>query len=80
MQKDVIRDIVQTAGRLPSTISDTGDLFEAGLDSIAMVNIMMAIEERLGLEFPDHLLDRRTFSSIAALTRTVADLQGARVP
>jgi acyl carrier protein len=79
MQGDVIRDILHKEGRLPVSIGDTDDLFEAGLDSIAMVNVMMAIEERLGLEFPDDRLNRHTFSSIVAIKRAVEDIQGARV-
>jgi acyl carrier protein len=79
MHVDVIRDIIHKEGRLPLSIGDTDDLFAAGLDSIAMVNVMMAIEERLGLEFPDDRLNRHSFSSIAAIKRVVEDIQGARV-
>ena len=47
------------------------DLFSAGLDSLAVVNIMLAIEDMFEVEFRDDLLNRASFSSIAALENAV---------
>ena len=52
------------------------DLYAAGLSSFASVQIMLAIEETFDLEFPDNLLNRKSFQSIAAITRTVEGLIG----
>jgi acyl carrier protein len=67
---DELRQIVSTHGKLLvpiQTLGDNADLFAAGMDSLAVVNVMMSIEERFGVELPDSLLNRQTFSSIAAL-------------
>ena len=69
-----LREIVGTHGRLTqpiATISDESDLFAAGLDSLAVVNVMLAIEETFDIEFRDDLLNRASFSSIAALEGAV---------
>ena len=47
-----------------SSLTDDSDLYEAGLTSHASVNLMLAIEDAFEIEFPEALLQRRTFSSI----------------
>ena len=76
--EDRLRDIVAKFGRLPvavSTLRSDDDLYEAGLSSLASVNLMLAIEEAFDVEFPDHLLTRRTFQSISSLTAIVSGLK-----
>lgn len=75
--QDDIREILARNGRLAipvEDLSDDADLFAAGLDSLAIVNVLMSIEERFDIELPDEMLSRRSFSSIATITRVVADL------
>lgn len=77
--KDTIREILQEVGGLGTpadALADDADLFAAGLTSFATVNVMLAIEDRFDLEFPDRLLRRDSFRSIAALAKVVAELQG----
>ena len=65
-----IRAILREHGRLAedvATLSDQSDLFEAGLTSHASVNLMLALEEHFEIEFPERMLHRRTFASIAAI-------------
>jgi acyl carrier protein len=72
--KNALRSIVENYGKLskPMTlITDDSDLFAAGMDSLAMVNVMLAIEESFGIEFRDDLLNRASFSSISALEHAV---------
>jgi len=72
--KNALRSIVENYGKLskPMTlITDDADLFAAGMDSLAMVNVMLAIEESFGIEFRDDLLNRASFSSISALEHAV---------
>ena len=52
-------------------IGDEDDLFEKGLDSFGSVQLMLALEERFDIEFPDHLLNRRSFTSIRAIRETI---------
>src|SRR5437773_1556041 len=75
--QDKIREVLAQSGRLAvpvDSLDDTADLFAAGLDSLAIVNVLMNIEECFDIELPDELLSRRTFASIATLTCVVADL------
>jgi acyl carrier protein len=80
--QDQIRQILAQNGRLAVPIdrlADEADLFAAGLDSLAIVNVLMSLEEHFDIELPDELLSRRTFASIASITRVVTDLT-ERVP
>ena len=59
---------------LISSLRDDDDLFVAGLDSLAIVNVLMALEERFDIELPDQMLQRKSFSSIAAIDAVVHGL------
>ena len=72
-----IREIIQSHARLSveaSTLADTDDLYVAGLTSLTTVNLMLALEDAFDIEFPDRLLSRRTFESIAALAEAIGGL------
>lgn len=74
-----IRELLAKHGGLPvavDQITDDADLYAAGMSSFASVQIMLAIEEAFDLEFPDTLLNRKSFQSIAAITRAVEGLVG----
>jgi acyl carrier protein len=76
-----IREALQQFGRLNQAVadlSDEADLFAAGFTSHATVNVMLAIEDALGIEFPDELLNRSTFVSIDALAHAVGVSRGER--
>lgn len=53
----------------------TDDLYAAGLSSLATVDLMLAIEDHFQIEFTSEWLNRRTFASIAALTKAIRALQ-----
>ena len=53
------------------------DLAGAGLTSLATVDLMLAIEDRFGVEFPESMLNRRTFATLANLTAAVDTLRSA---
>jgi len=75
-----LRSILDKHGRLgvpAAGLDDTADLFRLGLDSIGIVNVMLAVESTFGIEFPDALLTRQTFSSIASVASVVRQLQSA---
>jgi acyl carrier protein len=74
-----IREALQQFGRLNHAVGelhDDADLFAAGFTSHATVNVMLAIEDALGIEFPDELLNRSTFASIDALAHAVSASRG----
>jgi acyl carrier protein len=75
-----IRAVLREHGRLAqdvATLGDQSDLFEVGLSSHASVNLMLALEEHFQIEFPERMLHRRTFASIAAIRSSVDELIGA---
>lgn len=74
-----IRAIIADPGLLGidiSNLSDEDDLYAAGLTSHGTVNLMLALEERFDVEFPDSMLRRRTFESVAAIRAAIAQLLG----
>lgn len=72
-----IRDILEANGRLPvsaMSLRDEDDLYQHGLTSHATVNVMLALESAFDVEFPDVLLRRDTFKSVAAIRAALASL------
>jgi len=72
-----IRQVVATYGSLVvdiSTVGDHDDLVDAGMTSYANVNVMLALEEAFGIDFPEQVLRRSTFGSIAGIREVVSAL------
>jgi acyl carrier protein len=75
-----IRTVLDRHGKLNRPASELGgdaDLFQAGLTSHATVNVMLALEDALGIEFPDHMLRRSVFSSVTSLREALLELTPA---
>jgi acyl carrier protein len=78
---DTIRTILREFGRLAvdaRALTDDANLYEAGLTSHGSVNLMLAIEERFDVEFPDRMMQRGSFATIAAIRANVRHLIGER--
>ena len=78
---ETIRRVLAEHGRLtvdPATLDVDTDLYEVGMTSHASVTVMLALEDAFDVEFPDSLLTKDTFGSIAAITAVVEQLTGAR--
>lgn len=74
---DQIRAILKEHARLAvdvATLSDDSDLYEAGMTSHASVNVMLALEGTFDVEFPDRMLRRGVFGSIAAIRSAIDEL------
>ena len=72
-----IREILKSHARLPidvAELSDDADLYQAGLTSHASVNVMLALEGKFDVEFPDRLLKRGVFQSIASIRSALEEL------
>jgi acyl carrier protein len=72
-----VREIVKEHGRLSvdvESIGDTDSLYEAGMTSHASVNVMLALEDAFDVEFPDEMLKRSVFESVAAINAALAQL------
>jgi acyl carrier protein len=77
---DKIRKILQTHGRLSGdagTLDENADLYQAGMTSHASVNVMLALEGEFDIEFPDHMLKRSVFGSIASMAQAIGELTKA---
>lgn len=72
-----IRTILRDHGRLavnPEGLDEGADLYQAGLTSHASVNLMLALEDRFEVEFPERMLRRGAFSSIRAIRSAIEEL------
>jgi len=75
-----IRTVLQQHGRLgvdALAIEPSADLYQAGMTSHASVNVMLGLESEFDVEFPDHMLSRGVFASIAAIAGALQELQPA---
>jgi len=76
-----IKMLLARTGRLAvdvNLLADDQDLYSAGLTSFATVQLMLALEEAFDVEFPERMLNRRTFASIGAIEACVSEISGAR--
>jgi acyl carrier protein len=75
-----IRNVLREHGRLSvdaAQLKHDADLYEAGLTSHASVSIMLALESEFDIEFPDQMLSRSVFGSVAAIKDAVDTLIAA---
>ena len=72
-----VRQIIREHGRLPvdvDSLGDGADLYEAGMTSHASVNLMLALEGAFDVEFPDAMLRRSVFESVASIDEALGTL------
>jgi acyl carrier protein len=73
-----IRQIIKEHGRLPvdvDSLSESADLYEAGMTSHASVNVMLGLEDHFDVEFPDQMLKRSVFESVEAIASALTELR-----
>ena len=74
-----VRKVLKAHGRLAvdiEALEDSADLYQAGITSHASVNVMLALEGEFDVEFPDSMLKRSVFESVAAISAAIRDLLG----
>lgn len=74
---DKIRQAISDHARLPidvGILADDADLYQAGLSSHASVSLMLGLEDAFDLEFPDRMLKRSVFESIASIRAALNEL------
>jgi acyl carrier protein len=75
-----IRRVLSDHARLPvaaETLDERADLFAAGMSSHASVSVMLALEETFDIEFPDAMLKRSVFESVAAIQAAILELRAS---
>lgn len=77
-----IRSIIGQHARLSRDVAEIGDstdLYACGLTSHASVNLMLALEDAFGIEFPERLLRRRTFETIANIGDAIEEIHVGQI-
>ncbi len=77
---EMIRTILAEHGHFPvdmAKIRDADDLYQAGMTSHASVNVMLALEDEFDVEFPEAMLRKSTFESVAAIRVALSELTGS---
>jgi acyl carrier protein len=70
----IVREILERRSVSRQILPDD-DLREAGLNSLDMVNLMLAVEAEFDLKIPDADMTLRNFRSISAIEVLVASLR-----
>jgi acyl carrier protein len=77
LRKDINELLSKTLGRRVTISDNTNIVQDLGLDSLAVMNICMALEDKFNIPIPlDRIADVRT---IGDLVRTVQELQSEHV-
>lgn len=61
-------------GLKANELDELDSLYEVGMTSHASVSVMLALEDTFDIEFPDSMLSRRVFESLASIRDAVEDL------
>jgi acyl carrier protein len=72
-----IRAVLKDHARLSKdalTLDANEDLYQAGMTSHASVNVLLGLEGAFDVEFPDHMLKRNVFNSVASIRAAVVEL------
>jgi acyl carrier protein len=75
--RDQITALVQDLLVKRSGFADVGpeqNLIEAGLTSLDMVNLLLAVEDSFGIEIPQKRMTPANFRSIAAIAQLVSQV------
>lgn len=75
---DRIRTILADHARLSAdaaTLGEGDDLYQAGMTSHASVQVMLALEDEFDVEFPDAMLKRSVFETIASIDAAVREIR-----
>ncbi|WP_367875093.1 phosphopantetheine-binding protein [Luteolibacter sp. Populi] len=69
-------DVLDTA----EPLTPQSDLFAAGLDSMGIMQLLLAIEDRFGVAMDPADLSRENFSTAEKIAVLVAEKKGAAIP
>ena len=75
---EMLRQLIDKHARLPvaaETLSPAQDLYAAGLTSFAAVQLMLALEEAFDIEFPERMLNRRSFATMNSIAACINELR-----
>lgn len=74
----VLREYILREFKVKEPIEDKTNLKEAGLDSLDIVNLLFAIEERFGVKVPDEDLEEKELLVFGNLVNFLLEKAGPR--
>ena len=72
-----IRGVIDRYGKLGASaaeLDEHADLYQAGMTSHASVSVMLGLENEFDVEFPDRMLKRSVFESIASIRAALTEI------
>jgi acyl carrier protein len=72
----IVSDLLAKRG-IARPVADDDDLHEAGLTSLDMVNLMLAVEDAAGLKIPERDMRPANFRTMRAIRRLIGALKQA---
>jgi len=57
-------------------IDESASLYDAGMTSLSTVRIMLGLEDRFDLEFPDEFLERSIFGQVDSIVGAIETILG----
>lgn len=73
----IVREVVAARGQLDLDVAGLDrdqSLYDAGMTSQATVKVMLGLESRFDLEFPDELLERAVFDRVSSIAGAIEKL------
>lgn len=68
----IVKSIARMSGKDPTRLTEDTQLFlELGMDSVDILELLMHLEDELGIEFGSDTLDHRDLETIGTLTAYV---------
>ncbi len=72
-----VREVLDARAKLPQGIAGVANdtsLYDAGMTSHATVKVMLGLEDRFDVEFPDEMLERSVFDQIDTIVAAIEKL------
>lgn len=73
LEQQILTAIGERILEVPAGFDADSDLYAAGLDSMAMMQLVLLLEEKFGVVVPDSDICRANFQSVRQLARLVRE-------
>lgn len=81
MQREDLIQLLGSVGIAIDEVIAAGDhapLENYGMTSLTIVQLLLALEESIGVSFPDELLEKRYFETVATIKALICKLEDER--
>jgi acyl carrier protein len=73
LEQQLITLISERLLETPASFGTESDLYQHGLDSMAIMQLLVLLEEEYGVAIPESALTRKNFASVRQLANVVGD-------